>query len=147
MFKNEKGFTLIEILTVIAIIGILIVILVPNMDGMTQGTNIKVVETDLRTMKTGIQQHYIDNREAPFTEKEVAEYLDFEFVDASESTDTIIKLKTKLKKDPWGNSYYLHINNNGNRYAILQSYGPDGKNSVVGNEFGDDIVFIYYPKS
>lgn len=150
MIKNEKGFTLVEVLAVMTIIGLLMVFLVPNLDGLNQGTRINVVETDFRTMKTGIQQHFIDNREADFTEEEMKAYLDFNFVkDTNYTHATIVRYKTTIKQDPWGNSYYMYVNNAGNRYVLLQSYGPDEKSSVnlTANDFGDDIVFIFYPKN
>ena len=148
LFKNEKGFTLIEILTVIVIIGILFALLAPNLDGLTQGSRINVVETDFRTMKSGIQQHFIDNREAPFTEDEIKEYLDFTFVKVN-TTNGVDKYETKIKQDPWGRPYYMYVNNAGSRYVLLQSYGPDEQPgvNVATNEFGDDIVFIFYPKN
>lgn len=145
MLKNQKGFTLIEILVVIAIIGLLLIYLVPQLDSITNNSKINVVETDFRTMKTGIQQHFIDNRSQDFTEKEIKEYLDFGF--ELYETGAVDKYKTTIKKDPWGSPYYMFVKNKGNRYVLLQSYGPDEKKSVQGNNFGDDVVFIYYPKN
>lgn len=148
LFKNEKGFTLIEILSVIAIIAILYVVFAPNLNSLTQGSRINVVETDFRTMKAGIQQHYIDNREAPFTEKEIKRRLDVAFVKVSTSNG-VDKYETKTKLDPWGRPYYMYVNNTGSRYVLLQSYGPDEQPGVdvATSEFGDDIVFIFYPKN
>lgn len=147
MLRNQKGFTLIEILVVITIIGILIVILAPNMSGVMNNSNVSSVETDLRTIKTGVQQFYIDNRDGVFTEEKVKEYVDISFIKDTTSTASLLIMKSVHKEDPWKNPYYMYISNQGTPYVMIHSYGPDSLESINGADFGDDIVYLFYPNN
>lgn len=146
MLDNEKGFTLIEILMVVGIIGILFVSLSPNMDSVTNNTRISVVDTEFSSLQSGIHQHFIDSRNQPFTEVEVEEYIDVKFQKYSLDSETVLKFRTEYKVDPWNKPYHLYISNQGQKYVMLHSYGPDGIDSINGSQVGDDIIWVYYPK-
>lgn len=145
MLRNQKGFTLIEILVVISIIGILFVVLTPNMGNVMNNSNVSSVETDLRSIKTGVQQFYIDNRNGSFTEAKVNEYVDISFQTISAPGAPLLELKSVHKEDPWKNPYYMYISEQGTPYVMIHSYGPDGQESINGSDFGDDIVYLFYP--
>lgn len=147
MIKNQKGFTLVEILTVVAIISILVVLLVPNLSGVTNNSNVGSVETDMRTIQQNIQQFYIDNRNVKFTEDKVYKYMDTSFERYSADGSNFLKFKTIHQEDPWGNPYHLYVNNEGTPYTMIHSYGPNEKEDIKGNEFGDDIVYLFYPEA
>lgn len=53
--KNKKGFTLIELIVVIAILGILAAILIPQFSGMQANANQGAVRTNLRNLQTAAQ--------------------------------------------------------------------------------------------
>ena len=56
---GEKGFTLIEMLLVVAIIGFLVAILLPSVGGVGEGAKVRAVKADLRTLKSAIEVYYI----------------------------------------------------------------------------------------
>lgn len=144
--RNEKGFTLIEILIVIAIIGLLFVFLAPNLNSVNKNSGVNNVETDFRTMKIGVEQFFLDNRDEVFTEKSLKDYVSIGFKKVSADGDALLDFESIHKTDPWGNPYHIYVNNDGDRYVMFHSYGPDEKESIVGSSFGDDIVYIFYPK-
>ncbi len=66
VFMNkEKGFTLVELLIVIAIIGILAAIAIPQYSKYRQRAFNSAALSDLRNFKTSMETYYADNQEYP----------------------------------------------------------------------------------
>jgi general secretion pathway protein G len=59
VFMREKGFTLVEMLLVLAIIGILVTILLPSVFGVTTDAKKKQVKGDLRLIQAALGEYYI----------------------------------------------------------------------------------------
>ena len=62
---KEKGFTLVEMLLVLAIIGILVTILIPSVVDVTRDTKEKQVKADLRLLQAALSQYYIKYNDFP----------------------------------------------------------------------------------
>ena len=52
--RSERGFTLVELLVVLAILAILIAIVVPNLAGLTGGAKAKAAQTELQIVQTAM---------------------------------------------------------------------------------------------
>lgn len=63
--RGERGFTLLELIVVIAIIGILATIAMPALKDMPRRASEAVLKTDLRTMRDVIDQYYGDKGRYP----------------------------------------------------------------------------------
>lgn len=77
MTTNEKGFTLIEILVVVIILGILIAIAVPVYIHAVSQANRQVVEANLRMIDSTILQYRLINEATEPTENDLADFLQY----------------------------------------------------------------------
>ena len=58
MYSGEKGLTLIELLIVIAILGIIAAVIIPNIAGFITAGNVAAANTEVENVKTGILGYY-----------------------------------------------------------------------------------------
>ncbi len=63
--KKRKGFMLIELIIVIAIVGILAAVAVPNLVGMTNEAKVAKIQADLSTIGTAAEVYYVKNGKYP----------------------------------------------------------------------------------
>jgi len=63
--KNQKGFTLVELMVVVVIIGILVAIAIPIFNTVTDRANQRAVEANLRTLEGSIMQYLASGNAAP----------------------------------------------------------------------------------
>jgi len=74
--KVRKGFTLVELLVVVAIIGILVLIAVPRFQSMTEGARRRTAEANHRLIISAITMHIANNNGAmPTSEADLNEFL------------------------------------------------------------------------
>jgi|WetSurMetagenome_2_1015567.scaffolds.fasta_scaffold41910_3 type IV pilus assembly protein PilA len=72
----QKGFTLVEILIVIAILGLLVAITVPNMSSFTDSGTLNAASTELNNIKTAATAYYgSNNNEWPSDSTQLIPYL------------------------------------------------------------------------
>ena len=143
----RNGFTLIEILIVIAVIAILAGISLPYMKGMQDEGNTAKAAGELRTLATAIESYYIHNSKAyPSQDTDVQTSWQSELTSAS---PTIVK--TALT-DPFNSSNryrYATSADSSSRYYVVFSVGADGAADITGiNTSGvvqggpDDDIYI-----
>ena len=65
--KNSKGFTLIEMLVVVAIIGILVLLALPSYLGYTKDANVATMQADIRVLESAALVSNIDGAGWPVT--------------------------------------------------------------------------------
>ena len=148
ILREKRGMTLIEVLSVIAILSMLIIMVIPNVNKLFSSSKIDTATNDLRMANSAIQKFYTENPEGDITAEQLSDYLGYEVSELGVTQGNHKKFITKMKEDPWGVKYQFYINNIGTKYTIMHSYGPNKKNDVKTDQslVGDDILFVYYPE-
>ncbi len=63
--KKRKGFMLLELIIVIAIVGILAAVAIPNLVGMTDEAKVAKIQADLSTIGTAVEIYYVKEGSYP----------------------------------------------------------------------------------
>ena len=131
--KQRKGFTLIEILLVMAILAILAAVVVPKFTKRSQQAKETAAKTDIANLEVALDSFEIDTGRYP-TNTEGIKALIQEPINTKDDWKGPY-LKRGVPQDPWGNEYNYKQPGQYNKYGYdLSSSGPDG---LSGNE--DDI--------
>ncbi len=134
MKERSKGFTLIELMLVVIIIGILAAMVVPRLVGKTKIAQIKVAQADIRTISTMLDMYEIENGFFPTTEQGVQALIEKPTTSPVPETWNGPYLK-KAPVDPWKKDYKYRCPGTHSPDYDLYSTGPDG---IEGND--DDIT-------
>jgi general secretion pathway protein G len=119
--KIESGFTLVEMLLVITIIGILAALVVPKMMGRSEQARQAAAHADLSSIKTALDAFEVDNGYYP---KNLLDLIQ-QPRDAKNWRGPYLD---KVPQDPWGNAYvYAYPGRRNPSSYDLSSIGQDGK--------------------
>ena len=167
--KKKKSFTLVEILAVLAISGILLAGTAMGVNTLWQNNRVDICESELREFTNGFKSYLTDYKTIkaePDSNYEdvmnaVVELLNSKYLSCDVEIDSVaddkksITLKTKSKKDPWGNKYEFYIYTYSGTDAtsmpglvIISSYGKDSesnKTEYKNGDYGDDVIAVINP--
>ncbi len=126
---NRKGFTLIELMLVVIIIGVLVSMVAPRLVGRSEEARVVAARADIdANISVALDLYELDNGRYPSGLDELRSR------PASAANWKGPYLK-KRPVDPWGNEYVYRVPGSHNSDYDLYSYGPDKKEGG-----GDDIA-------
>ena len=135
---RHDGFTLIEIMVVVIIIGLLAAVVVPQFLSKVDDARVTKAKADVQAMQTALTMFKLDNYVYPTTDmglKALAQKPDAATIKNWRSGGYL----QRVNKDPWGNDYvYVNPGTHGGDYD-LYSMGADGQpggekiNGDIGN--------------
>ncbi len=131
--RIARGFTLIEIMVVVVIMGVLAALVVPRLMGRTDDARILAAKQDIATLMQALKLYRLDNQRSPSTEQGLQA-----LVARPTAAPIPQNWKTggyldRLNRDPWGNPYqYLSPGTRGE--IDVFSYGADGKPGGTGTD-------------
>lgn len=126
--KSLKGFTLIEVLVALTIIGILMTFVGPYiLDRPDQARKIKI-KNDFLAIETAMELYKLDNGIYPNAANGV--------INLTRADNSIRRYLSVVPTDPWGNEYILELEPGATNFIII-STGPDGLKS--NDSSGDDF--------
>jgi len=136
--RAAHGFTLIEIMVVVVIIGLLAAVILPNIFGNLAKAQTTKAKSDIQAIEAGLTLYKLDNYKFPSTDLGLSALV-------QRPNDPTVRnwreggyLK-RVGNDPWGNPYqYVFPGTRGQEYD-LYSFGADGQeggegeNADIGN--------------
>ena len=132
--RNNRGFTLIEIMVVIVILALLAALVAPKLIGRTDDAKIADAKVQIRNIETGLKLYKLDSGVYPTTEQALQALVEKPTVGQIPNnwrTGGYLESKT-IPKDPWKNDYY-YLSPGEHGDFDLCSYGADGVKGGEGN--------------
>ena len=117
--KRRGGFTLLELLVVIVIIGLLAGYVAPRYFAQVGKSEVQVARAQIDALEKAVDQYRLDNRRYPTSEEGLAAVQPY--------------LKKALPSDPWGHAYVYRVPGEKAEFSIV-SYGRDGKPGGAGQD-------------
>ncbi len=130
---RSKGFTLIELMVVLVILGVLAAMIAPKIMDRPDEARIVAAKADIATLVQALKLYRLDNIRYPTTEQGLQALVSKPAIEPIPSNWKSGGYLEKLPRDPWGNPYvYLNPGRHGEIDVI--SLGADGQDGGEGKD-------------
>ncbi len=129
--RSAAGFTLIEIMVVVVILGILATLVVPKIMGRPDEARAMAVRQDISSIQQALNLYRLDNSRYPSTEQGLAALVTKPTTEPVPNNWKTGGYLDKVPKDPWGRPYQF-LNPGIKGEIDVFSYGADGKPGGAG---------------
>jgi general secretion pathway protein G len=134
--RKQGGFTLIEIMVVVVILGILAALVVPQVMNRPDQAKVTVAKGDIKAIGAALDMYKLDNYSYPSTQQGLDALVKKPGGNPQPKNWNRDGYLKRVPKDPWGNEYQFLSPGTQGQYD-LYSYGADGKQG--GSELNADI--------
>jgi len=117
--RQTAGFTLLELLVVIVIIGLLAGYVAPRYFSQVGKSEVQVARAQIDALEKALDHYRLDKRRYPTAEEGLAAVQPY--------------LKKQLPNDPWGHPYVYRAAGTSGDFQVI-SYGRDGKAGGTGDD-------------
>ena len=112
--QSEEGFSLVELMVVLVIIGLLATIVIINVMPAADRAAMTKARADIATLEQGIEMYRLDNLNYPSAQEGLQALVAGRYI-------------RRLPNDPWGDPYLYAVPGEGDRPFRIQSLGADGR--------------------
>ena len=135
--RKSKGFTLLEIIVVVAIIAILAAYIAPKIAGRVDDARVSKAKSDVRVLESSLELYKLDNFTYPSTEQGLEALVNRPSGDNAKNWREGGYIK-KLNKDPWGNEYQYRYPGSNGEFDVFSlgadaQVGGTGEAADIGN--------------
>lgn len=134
--RRQGGFTLIEVMVVIVIIGIMAALVVPNLAGRQDQAQVTAAKSDLRALGNALELYKLDNFSYPSTEQGLDALVQKPGGFPEPKNWAPGGYVKKVPTDPWGNPYRYISSGDGFQLYTLGADGQEG-----GEGYASDLAF------
>jgi len=141
--RRQRGFSLIEILVVLVIMGLLISVVAPTVLNSADDARVQKVQADFKAIETALKIYRLDNFVYPSTEQGLVALIEPSTLEPEPRNFKDGGYLQEMPLDPWGREY-LYLSPGENSDVDLFSYGADGlpggegQNKDLGNWASDN---------
>jgi general secretion pathway protein G len=119
--RDDEGFTLVELMVVLVIIGLLATVVIINVMPATDKAAVTKARADISTLEQGVELYRLNKLQYPSGENGLQALLQERFI-------------KRLPSDPWGNPYHYSNPGADGRAFDITSYGADGQPGGEGKD-------------
>ena len=135
-YKYEQGFTLLELMIVIVILGILGAVVAPRLMDEPDKARVTQARLQIANFSTAIKKFYLDNGFYPSTDQGLEALVEKPVSGRTPKNYPDNGYMAKIPQDPWGNDYLYTAPGRNSPFEIV-SYGADGTEG--GSGYDTDI--------
>lgn len=135
--KARHGFTMVELMAVLIILGLLAGVVVSNFVGQTEKAKVIQTKANLKLLANAVRQFYMDNQRYPTEDMGLVELV----VQPSDCPDWQLGGyldSTELPVDGWGREFYFELWPESGKPFVIKSLGADGQEG--GEKYDEDLL-------
>jgi general secretion pathway protein G len=136
--RQDRGFSLVEILVVLVIMGLLISIVAPTVLNQADDARVQKARADFKAIETALKLYRLDNYVYPSTEQGLEALVTVTPIDPQPRNFKDGGYLAEVPQDPWGRPY-LYLSPGDNGEIDIYTLGADGlpggegQNADIGN--------------
>lgn len=137
---QPRGFTLLEMLVVLVIIGLIASLVGPQLFGRVDSSKVQVADTQARMLRGAVETYYLEVGRLPTAQEGLSVLTQPPADDRARARWRGPYLNEALPVDPWGNPYVYSVPGRDAMPFALYSLGADGQPGGEGNDA--DVGFL-----
>lgn len=130
--NTSRGFTLIEIMVVMVILGLLVAIVAPNIMGRSDQAKVTIAETQLKNIQSALDLYRLDNSHYPSTQQGLEALVSKPSGSPEPKNWNPDGYLKSVPEDPWS-SEFQYVSPGTEGPYDLYSYGSDGQEGGDGD--------------